>query len=90
MKRKTAQRAKQGSGWVYNYEIVLSDIDGTNIKRLTENTYFDNFPTVSPDGTKIAFVSSSRLFTSSIFLAEGERLVIHTVSTGESKGNSLA
>ncbi len=81
---ETAQRAEQGNTWVYNYEIVLSDIAGANTKRLTENTHFDNFPTVSPDGTKVAFISGSG-FPNSIFLARGERIVIHTVSTGESR-----
>ena len=77
------QRAEQGSSWIYNYEIVLSDINGTNTKRLTENTYFDNFPTVSPDGTKIAFSSGPRHFAFG-HGEERERIVIHTVSTGKS------
>ena len=81
---ESPQRAEQGSSWIYNYEIVLSDIDGTNTKRLTENTYFDNFPTVSPDGTKIAFSSGPRHFAYGPG-AEGKRIVIHTVSTGKSK-----
>ena len=85
---ENAQRAEQGSSWVYNYEIVLSDIDGANTKRLTENTYFDNFPTVSPDGTKIAFISGPRHFAYGPG-AEGERLIIHTVLTGESKEIAL-
>ena len=85
---ENAQRAEQGSSWVYNYEIVLSDINGTNTKRLTENTYFDNFPTVSPDGTKIAFISSTR-FPNYLGTSSGEWLVIYTVSTGESKEIAL-
>ena len=76
------QRAEQGSSWVYNYEIVLSDIDGTNTKRLTENNHFDNFPAVSPDGTRVAFISGPRHFE---YGSWGERIVIHTVSTGKSK-----
>ncbi len=43
--------------WIYDYEIVLSSIDGTEVKRLTENTHFDNFPVWSPDGRSIAFIS---------------------------------
>ena len=81
---ENVQRAEQGSSWVYNYEIVLSDIDGTNTTRLTENTHFDNFPTVSPDGTKIAFISGPKYFTFGPE-ADGKRIGIHTVSTGESK-----
>ena len=76
------QRAEQGTIWVYNYEIVLSDIDGTNTKRLTENNHFDNFPAVSPDGTRVAFISGPRHFE---YGSWGERIVIHTVSTGKSK-----
>ena len=80
---ESPQRAEQGSRWVYNYEIVLSDIDGTNIERLTKNLRFDNFPTVSPDGTKIAFFSGPKPSTAAIYPL-GERLLIHTVSTGKS------
>src|SRR5260370_11066768 len=46
-------------------EIYLMDGDGTNLRRLTENTYADGFPSLSPDGTRIVF-DSNRL------RAEGE------------------
>ena len=48
-------------------EIYLMDGDGTNPRRLTENTYFDVFPALSPDGRRIVF-DSNRLRT------EGEAL----------------
>ena len=86
--KESRQVAEQNS-WVYNYEIVLSDIDGKNTKRLTENTHFDNFPTVSPDGTRVAFISDSRL-VNDVYWSDGERIVIHTVSTGKSKRNCVA
>ena len=85
--RKPAEDSREDD-WVYNYEIVLSDIDGTNTKRLTENTHFDNFPTVSPDGTRVAFISDSR-FVNYVGGSSGEWLVIYTVSTGESKEIAL-
>jgi len=40
-----------------NSEICLLDIDGSNFIRLTENNYWDLYPTWSPDDTKIAFLS---------------------------------
>ena len=40
-----------------SYEIVVSNIDGTEILRLTENNHVDNYPVWSPDGTRIAFIS---------------------------------
>ena len=45
-------------GTDYNYsEICLLDIDGSNFIRLTENNYWDLYPTFSPDDLKIAFLS---------------------------------
>jgi Tol biopolymer transport system component len=46
-------------------EIYLMDADGTNPRRLTENSYSDGFPALSPDGRRIVF-DSNRL------RAEGE------------------
>ena len=50
-------------------EIYLMDGDGTNPRRITENTYSDGFPALSPNGKKIVF-DSNRL------RAEGEPLNI--------------
>ena len=47
-----AQRA-----WLAS-EIYLMDGDGTNPRRVTENTYADGFPSLSPDGTRIVFDSN--------------------------------
>src|SRR6266516_3348843 len=46
-------------------EIYLMDGDGSNPRRITDNTYSDGFPALSPDGTRIVF-DSNRL------RAEGE------------------
>ena len=42
----------------YTYEIVVSNIDGSEPEVLSENEYFDNYPVWSSDGSRIAFVSS--------------------------------
>lgn len=39
-------------------EIYLCDEDGTNVRRITENTFGDGFPAISPDGKKIVFDSA--------------------------------
>jgi TolB protein len=39
-------------------EIYLMDPDGTNLRRLTENTVGDFMPSLSPDGKKIVFDST--------------------------------
>jgi dipeptidyl aminopeptidase/acylaminoacyl peptidase len=51
-----AQRALLGA------EIYLMDGDGANPRRLTENHYFDCFPALSPDGSRVVF-DSNRLRT---------------------------
>ena len=43
----------------HNYEIVVSNSDGSGVQRLTENWRNDNYPVWSPDGTRIAFISAS-------------------------------
>ncbi len=43
-------------------QIYLMNGDGTNARRITNNKYADNFPTLSPDGSKIVF-DSNRLRT---------------------------
>jgi len=40
-----------------NWEIYAVNIDGSGLKRLTNNTVRDGLPTWSPDGKSIAFVS---------------------------------
>src|SRR4030095_1848257 len=39
-------------------EIYLMDGDATNPRRLTDNTYAEGFPSLSPDGTRIVFDSN--------------------------------
>jgi len=39
-------------------EIYLMNPDGTNVRRLTDNTAADSFPALSPDGKKIVFISN--------------------------------
>lgn len=39
------------------YEIYVMNNDGTNIRQLTSNNFFDHYPRWSADGTRIAFES---------------------------------
>ena len=41
----------------YPWEIYVMNADGTGVVRLTENPFFEDEPSWSPDGNRIAFVS---------------------------------
>ena len=48
-------------GHDFGYELALGDLEGTSPQRLTANAHFDHYPVWSPDGTRLAFVSSRHL-----------------------------
>jgi len=57
----------------HNFELYMVKIDGTGLKRLTNNTFFDSFPMFSPDGKFMAFASNrdaDNPRATHIFLAE--------------------
>ena len=72
-----AAEEKAARNWAMNHEILISDIKGTNVTRLTENIQFDTFPVWSPDGSKIVFMSDS--YSAARFWAN--QFTIYTVST---------
>ncbi len=47
----------QTSGEINNFEIAIMNVDGTDIRRLTNSPGIDTEPVFSPDGKKLAFVS---------------------------------
>ena len=63
-------------------EIYLMNADGTNPRRLTENIYFDGFPTLSPDGSRIAF-ESNRLRSDGEPFNRSDLFAMNTDGTGQ-------
>ena len=55
----TTLRHSTGSAFsrVHSFEIVTSTLDGSDVRRLTENESLETNPVWSPDGTRIAFLS---------------------------------
>lgn len=47
-----------GHVWpLYPYDIFVADLDGSNLKKITDNPEYDAEPIVSPDGSQIVFGS---------------------------------
>ena len=42
----------------HNFELYMVKIDGSDLRRLTTNSYFDSFPMFSPNGKELAFASN--------------------------------
>ncbi len=75
-------------GWRFDYDVVLANIDGTGVQRLTATPSGENFPIWSPDGSSVAYISSLRyvgtfyyMFNRGVMLVG--RLTVHNTATGE-------
>jgi TolB protein len=69
-----------------NSEVFVADADGSNLRNLTNNPFFDGWPAWSPDSRKIAFASNRRGHGYQIFIMDadgtGPRLVANTEGRG--------
>ena len=69
-----------------NSEVFVADADGSNLRNLTNNPFFDGWPAWSPDSRKIAFASNRRGHGYQIFIMDADgtnpRLVANTEGRG--------
>jgi len=78
--------------WLTASEIFIMNADGTKVRRLTQNTFADGFPALSPNGRRIVF-ESNRLRKSTDPINWASLFVINTDGTGETAlvtGNSAS
>jgi TolB protein len=55
-----------------NSEVFLANADGSNLRNLTNNKFFDGWPAWSPDGKRIAFASNRRSHGYQIFVMDAD------------------
>lgn len=60
------RRLNDGESHSYRYHLMKMRSDGSGVRRLTSDDAYDDFPSWSPDGSKIAFISD-RLGNQDIF-----------------------
>ncbi len=63
-----------------DYEIVVSNVDGTDTMKLTEDDRFDNYPVWSPDGTRVAFIDVSDVTHVKIYTVATQGTTLVTIS----------
>ena len=76
--------------WLLSAEIYLMDADGSDARRITNNSFADGFPAISPDGKRIIF-ESNRLRKESDPLNWASLFVMNVDGSGETSlvpGNS--
>jgi TolB protein len=71
-----------------NSEVFLANADASNQRNLTNNPFFDGWPTWSPDGKKIAFASNRRGHGYQIFVIDPDGTHPTLVANTEGRGTA--
>ena len=85
-----SQRDDTGNTKSKNYELYEMDIDGSNVKRLTNYKGWDTFPSYSPDGKKIVWrriiqdSTSKEISNSEVFVMQSDGTNIKNLSNHKS------
>jgi TolB protein len=71
-----------------NSEVFLANADGSNLRNLTNNPFFDGWPAWSPDGRKIAFASNRRSHGYQIFVMDADGTNVRLIANTEGRGTA--
>jgi TolB protein len=71
-----------------NSEVFLANSDGSNLRNLTKNPFFDGWPAWSPDGKQIAFASNRRGHGYQIFVMNADGTNPHLIANTEGRGTA--
>ena len=71
-----------------NSEVFLANADGSNLRNLSNNPFFDGWPAWSPDGRKIAFASNRRGHGYQIFVMDADGADVRLIANTEGRGTA--
>jgi len=71
-----------------NSEVFLANADGSNLRNLSNNPFFDGWPAWSPDGKKIAFASNRRSHGYQIFVMDADGANVRLIANTEGRGTA--
>jgi TolB protein len=71
-----------------NSEVFLANPDGSNLRNLTNNPFFDGWPAWSPDGKKIAFASNRRSHGYQIFVMDADGANVRLIANTEGRATA--
>jgi TolB protein len=71
-----------------NSEVFLANSDGSNLRNLTNNPFFDGWPAWSADGKQIAFASNRRGHGYQIFVMNADGTNVRLVANTEGRGTA--
>ena len=71
-----------------NSEVYVANSDGSNLRNLTNNPFFDGWPTWSPDGKQIAFASNRRGHGYQIFVMNADGTNPQLVANSEGRATA--
>jgi len=71
-----------------NSEVFVANADGSNLRNLSNNPFFDGWPAWSPDGQKIAFASNRRGHGYQIFMMDADGANVRLIANTEGRGTA--
>lgn len=71
-----------------NSEVFVANSDGSNLRNLTNNPFFDGWPDWSPDGRRIAFASNRRGHGYQIFVMNADGADVQLVANTEGRATA--
>jgi len=71
-----------------NSEVFVANADGSNLRNLSNNSFFDGWPAWSPDGRRIAFASNRRGHGYQIFVMNADGANVRLIANTEGRATA--